>query len=104
MRGGGPADAGVPAADVLRSLPKVGVDAALCRVTEEMEEVLSARARGAKGGGLPEIGGLKGRDWKTYRTTPVNVRSVSLDLLVPYREEELVSQGTRGTPESDSEE
>lgn len=52
--------------DELRSLPKVGVDAALCKVMEEREEVLSARARGAKGGGLPEIGGLKGRDWKRY--------------------------------------
>lgn len=46
---------------MLRSRPKVGVDAALCEVTEEREEELSARARGAKGGGLPETGGLKGR-------------------------------------------
>lgn len=52
--------------DELRSLPKVGVEAALCKVMEEREEVLSARARGAKGGGLPEIGGLKGRDWKQH--------------------------------------
>lgn len=37
------------------------MDAALCEVMEEMEEELSARARGAKGGGLLEIGGLKGR-------------------------------------------
>lgn len=51
---------------MFRSFPKVGVDAALGNVTEEMEEVLSARARGAKGGGLPEIGGLKDRDWKPY--------------------------------------
>lgn len=49
--------------DALRSFPKVGVDAALCMVMEEIEEVLSARARGAKGGGLAEIGGLKDRDW-----------------------------------------
>lgn len=44
------------------SRPSVGVEAALREVTEEMEEVLSALARGAKGGGLQEwIGGLKGR-------------------------------------------
>lgn len=54
--------------DMLRSLPKVGVEAALCRVMEEMEEELSARARGARGGGLPETGGLKGRDWREYTT------------------------------------
>lgn len=53
----------VPAVDALSSFPKVGVDAALCKVTEEREEVLSARARGAMGGGLPENGGLKDRDW-----------------------------------------
>lgn len=52
---------------MLRSLPNVGVDAALCEVKEEREEELSARARGAKGGGLPETGGLKGRVWKQYR-------------------------------------
>lgn len=57
----------VPAVDMLRSLPKVGVDAALCEVMEEMEEELSARARGAKGGELPETGGLKGRVWKQNR-------------------------------------
>lgn len=51
-----------PVVDVLRSFPKVGVDAALCMVMEEREEVLSARASGAKGGGLPAIGGLKDRD------------------------------------------
>lgn len=50
--------------DKLRSLPKVGVDAALCEVMEEMEEELSARASGAKGGGLPDTGGLNGRDWR----------------------------------------
>lgn len=55
---------------VLRSFPKVGVDAALCMVMEEMEEVLSARARGANGGGLPEIGGLKDRDYNPNKTTP----------------------------------
>ena len=54
----------VPVVDMLRSLPKVGVDAALCEVMEEMEEELSDRARGAKGGGLPETGGLKGRVWR----------------------------------------
>lgn len=52
----------LPVVDVLRSFPNVGVDAALCMVMEEREEVLSARARGAKGGGLPAIGGLKDRD------------------------------------------
>lgn len=57
----------VPAVDMLRSLPKVGVDAALWEVMEEMEEELSARAKGAKGGGLPETGGLKGRVWKQER-------------------------------------
>lgn len=40
----------------------VGVVAALRELVEEMEEVLSARANGAMGGGLAEwIGGLKGR-------------------------------------------
>lgn len=53
----------LPAVDALSSFPKVGVDAALCKVTEDREEVLSARARGAMGGGLPEKGGLKDRDW-----------------------------------------
>lgn len=53
---------------MLRSFPKVGVDAALCKVMEEMEEELSARAKGAKGGGLPETGGLKGRDWRQQHT------------------------------------
>ena len=56
----------VPVADMLRSFPNVGVDAVLCKVMEEMEEELSARARGAKGGGLPETGGLKGRDWRQH--------------------------------------
>lgn len=60
VRGLGPLEH--PVVDMLRSFPKVGVDAALCKVMEEMEEELSARARGAKGGGLPETGGLKGRD------------------------------------------
>lgn len=50
--------------DKLRSLPKVGVDAALCEVMEEIDEELSARARGAKGGGLLETGGLNGRVWR----------------------------------------
>lgn len=58
----------VPVVDMLRSLPNVGVEAALCRVMEGMEEELSARARGARGGGLPETGGLKGRDWREYTT------------------------------------
>ena len=50
-----------PVADKLSSLPRVGVEAALTQVTEEMEEELSALASGATGGGLPETGGLKGR-------------------------------------------
>lgn len=50
-----------PVVGMKRSFPKVGVDAALCDVIEEREEELSARARGAKGGGLPETGGLNGR-------------------------------------------
>jgi len=53
----------VPVLD-MRSLPRVGVEAALREVTEEMEDELSARARGAKGGGLPDTGGLKGRAWR----------------------------------------
>lgn len=40
----------------------MGVEAALRELVEEIEEVLSARASGAKGGGLEEwTGGLKGR-------------------------------------------
>jgi len=54
---------------MLRSLPKVGVDAVLCKVMEEIEEELSARAMGAKGGGLPETGGLKGRVWTQHTIT-----------------------------------
>lgn len=56
---------------MMRSLPKVGVEAALREVMEEMEEELSARARGANGGGLPETGGLNGRTWggNTMRNT-----------------------------------
>lgn len=51
-----------PDTDTESSLPTVGVDAALRELVEEMEEVLSARASGAKGGGLDEwVGGLKGR-------------------------------------------
>lgn len=45
-------------------------------VAEEMEEVLSARARGAKGGGLPDIGGLKERDWNPDKTKPVLVTGI----------------------------
>lgn len=60
---------------MLRSFPKVGVDAALCEVMEEMEEELSARARGAKGGGLPETGGLNGRVWRQYKKTLLNLLS-----------------------------
>lgn len=37
-----------------RFLPTVGVVAALRELVEEMEEVLSARAKGAIGGGLDE--------------------------------------------------
>lgn len=47
-----------PVVGVLSSFPKVGVDAVLCMLMEEMEEELSARASGAKGGGLPDTGGL----------------------------------------------
>lgn len=54
----------LPVLGMARSRPKVGVDAALWDVMEEREEELSARARGANGGGLPETGGLKGRLWK----------------------------------------
>lgn len=51
-----------PDTDTESSLPTVGVVAALIELAEEMEEVLSARARGATGGGLAECtGGLKGR-------------------------------------------
>lgn len=57
----------VPAVVMLRSLPSVGVEAALWEVMEEIDEELSARARGAKGGGLPETGGLKGRAWRQSR-------------------------------------
>lgn len=40
----------------------MGVEAALRELVEEIEEVLSARASGAKGGGLDECtGGLKDR-------------------------------------------
>lgn len=49
-------------------LPTVGVVAALRELVEEMEEVLSARARGAIGGGLDEwMGGLKGLDWREIK-------------------------------------
>lgn len=67
--------------DMFRSLPRVGVDAALCEVTEEMEEELSARARGAKGGGLPGTGGLKGRVWRqhTYCESAVNKRETDAE-------------------------
>lgn len=42
--------------------PTVGVVAALKELVDDIEEVLSARARGAIGGGLEEwMGGLKGR-------------------------------------------
>lgn len=51
-----------PETDRLNSLASVGVEAALWEVMEEMEELLSARARGAKGGGLHEwTGTLKGQ-------------------------------------------
>lgn len=68
----------VPAVDALSSFPKVGVDAALCKVTEEREEVLSARARGAMGGGLPEKGGLKDRDWKEKRKKSLCLTAATL--------------------------
>lgn len=45
-------------------LPTVGVVAALKELVDDIEEVLSARARGAIGGGLEECtGGLKGLGW-----------------------------------------
>lgn len=51
-----------PDTDTESSLPTVGVVAALMELAEEMEEVLSARAKGAMGGGLAEwTGGLNGR-------------------------------------------
>lgn len=51
-----------PDTDRESSLPTVGVVAALMELAEEMEEVLSARAKGAMGGGLAEwTGGLNGR-------------------------------------------
>lgn len=44
-------------------LPTVGVVAALSELVDDIEEVLSARAKGAIGGGLEEcMGGLKGLD------------------------------------------
>lgn len=54
-----------PETERLNSLPSVGVDAALREVMEEMEELLSALASGANGGGLHEwTGALKGQAWK----------------------------------------
>ena len=50
------------------------MDAALCMVMEDREEVLSARARGAKGGGLPAIGGLKDRDWNPNKAALITVK------------------------------
>lgn len=51
-----------PDTETESSLPTVGVVAALRELVEEMEEVLSARASGASGGGLDECtGGLNGR-------------------------------------------
>lgn len=70
----------VPAVDALSSFPKVGVDAALCKVMEEREEVLSARARGAIGGGLPEKGGLKDRDWTKKRQTKTSLCLIAATL------------------------
>lgn len=55
----------LPETERLNSLPSVGVEAALREVMEEMEELLSALARGANGGGLHEwTGALKGQPWK----------------------------------------
>lgn len=51
-----------PDTETESSLPTVGVVAALIELAEEMEEVLSALAKGAMGGGLAEwTGGLNGR-------------------------------------------
>lgn len=52
MRGLGPREQ--PVTDTESSLPTVGVVAALIELVEEMEEVLSALANGAMGGGLAE--------------------------------------------------
>lgn len=71
----------LPVVGMLRSFPKVGVEAVLWMVMEEMEEVLSARARGAKGGGLPEIGGLKERDWNPDKRTPVLITVIKTTTL-----------------------
>lgn len=60
VRGLGPLEQ--PDTDTESSLLTVGVVAALRELVEEMEEVLSARANGAMGGGLAEwTGGLNGR-------------------------------------------
>lgn len=64
-----------PETERLNSLPSVGVEAALREVMEEMEELLSARARGAKGGGLHEwTGALKGQAWEPTvdKNTPIS--------------------------------
>lgn len=51
----------------------MGVEAALREVIEEIEELLSALARGAKGGGLHEwTGALKVQAWEPtiHKKTP----------------------------------
>ena len=58
------AGAHTPDTDTESSLPTVGVVAVLRELLEEMDEVLSARARGAMGGGLAECtGALDSRPW-----------------------------------------
>ena len=57
QRGGGGAGAHTPDTDTESSLPTVGVVAALREFVEEMDEVLSARARGAMAGGWPSAQG-----------------------------------------------
>lgn len=75
-----------PETERLNSLPSVGVEAALREVMEEMEELLSARARGANGGGLHEwTGALKGQVWETiHMNTPKKNKKVMLWLKSRY--------------------
>lgn len=54
------------------------MEAALREVMDEMEELLSARARGAKGGGLHEwTGALKGQAWEptVYKNTAISEKN-----------------------------
>lgn len=60
-----------------RDVPTVGVLPALSEALEDKEEELSARARGAIGGGLDVLGGLNGR---TISLIPVSFPAGSLGL------------------------